>query len=200
MSKITFNKPGNFIYPIPAVMVSCHDGNGRNNIITIAWTGTICSDPPMAYISVRSSRFSYHMLKETREFVINLPNERLARATDYCGCTSGEKVDKFAQCHLTPGEGTVVSCPTIAQAPVSIECRVKDILPLGSHDMFLAEVVAVQVDDAYLDEKNTFHMDRVGLLAYEHGSYRAMGEKLGSFGFAVRRKNGKKKKGRTTSR
>lgn len=159
MAKITFEKPGNFIYPVPAVMVSLKDNTGKMNIITIAWTGTICSDPPMAYISVRRERASYAMLKETGEFVINLPDEPLVKALDYCGVRTGAKTDKWKDMGLTPGKSSVISAPTIEEAPVSIECRVKDVIPLGSHDMFLAEVVAVQVDEKYLDEKGAFHMD-----------------------------------------
>ena len=187
MSKIAFPKPGNFIYPVPAVMVSCANADGKPNIITIAWTGTVCSDPPMAYISVRPERYSYDILKEAGEFVINLPDVNMAPALDYCGCRSGRDHDKFAECNLTPGKSTLISAPTIEEAPVSIECRTTQILPLGTHDMFLAEVVAVQVDDRYMDEKNAFHMEDVRLVAYEHGAYRKMGKTLGTFGFAVKK-------------
>jgi len=188
MAKIAFKKPGNFIYPVPAVMVSLKDKSGKTNIITVAWTGTICSDPPMAYISVRKNRGSYPMLVESGEFVINLPDEKLVKALDYCGVRSVTKVDKWQEMGLHEGKATVVSAPTIEEAPVSIECRITKILPLGTHDMFLAEVVAVQVDDRYIDEKDAFHMDRVGLVAYSHGDYMSLGEKLGSFGYSVRKK------------
>ena len=188
MSKIQFPKPGNFIYPVPAVMVSCQGTDGKPNIITIAWTGTICSDPPMAYISVRKERHSYEMIKESGCFVINLPDKALAHACDYCGCTSGRKVDKFKECHLTPAKSSVISAPMIEEAPVSIECKVTQIIPLGTHDMFLAEVVAVHVDEKYMDEKNAFHMDDIGMFAYEHGTYRELGAKLGTFGYSVRKK------------
>ena len=188
MSKITFPKPGNFVYPVPAVMVSCRGKDGKANIITIAWTGTICSDPPMAYISVRKERASHPMLTESGEFVINLPNRALARALDYCGCTSGSKTDKWKDMGLHEAKASVVSAPTIAEAPVSIECRVTQVLPLGSHDLFLAEVVAVQVDEKYIDEKGAFHMEDVDLVAYSHGEYYALGEALGKFGFSVRKK------------
>ncbi len=194
MSKITFKKPGNFIYPVPAVMVSLKDKSGRSNIITIAWTGTICSDPPMAYISVRKNRGSYPMLKESMEFVINLPDEKMVKALDYCGVRSIEKVNKWADMGLHEGKSSIVSAPTIEESPVSIECKVTQILPLGSHDMFLAEVVAVQVDDQYIDEKGAFHMDEVGLVAYSHGDYMSLGDKLGSFGYSVRKKPLTKKK------
>ena len=191
MSKITFQKPGNFIYPVPAVMVSLRDTSGKSNIITIAWTGTICSDPPMAYISVRKNRASYPMLVESGEFVINLPSEELVRALDYCGVRSLDQVDKWKEMNLHEGQASVVSAPTIEEAPVSIECKVTQVLPLGSHDMFLAEVVAVDVDERYIDEKGAFHMDQVGLVAYSHGDYMSLGEKLGSFGYSVRKKPAK---------
>jgi flavin reductase (DIM6/NTAB) family NADH-FMN oxidoreductase RutF len=190
MSKITFQKPGNFIYPVPAVMVSLRDAAGKTNILTVAWTGTVCTDPPMAYISVRHNRASYEMLKESREFVINLPDESLCHAMDYCGVRSGAKVDKWKEMHLTEGKSTKISAPTIEEAPVSIECRVREILPLGTHDMFLADVVAIQVDEKYIDEKGAFHMDQVGLLAYSHGEYYALGKQLGFFGYSVQKKNG----------
>ena len=188
MSKITFKKPGNFIYPVPAVMVSLKDKSGRTNIITIAWTGTICSDPPMAYISVRKSRGSYPMLRESGEFVINLPDEKLVKALDYCGVRSIATVDKWKEMGLHEEESAMVSAPSIKEAPVSIECKVTQVLPLGSHDMFLAEVVAVRVDEQFIDEKGAFHMDQVGLVAYSHGDYMSLGEKLGSFGYSVRKK------------
>ncbi len=191
MSKITFQKPGNFIYPVPAVMVSLRDKAGKSNIITIAWTGTICSDPPMAYISVRKSRASYPMLVESGEFVINLPSEELVRALDYCGVRSLDQVDKWKEMNLHEGQASVVAAPTIEEAPVSIECKVTQVLPLGTHDMFLAEVVAVDVDERYIDEKGAFHMDQVGLVAYSHGDYMSLGEKLGSFGYSVRKKAAK---------
>lgn len=191
MSKITFQKPGNFIYPVPAVMVSLRDKAGKSNIITVAWTGTICSDPPMAYISVRKSRASYPMLVESGEFVINLPSEELVRALDYCGVRSLDQVDKWKEMNLHESQASVVAAPTIEEAPVSIECKVTQVLPLGTHDMFLAEVVAVDVDERYIDEKGAFHMDQVGLVAYSHGDYMSLGEKLGSFGYSVRKKPAK---------
>lgn len=194
MSKIEFKKPGNFVYPVPAVLVSCAGADGNKNIITVAWTGTVCSDPPMVYISVRKERFSYDIIKESGEFVINLPDEKLAHALDYCGCTTGAKVDKFKECALTAEESSKVSVPSIAESPVAIECNVKDIIPLGTHDMFLAEVLAVRVDDRYIDEKGAFHMDDVKLIAYEHGQYRALGAKLGSFGYSVKKKKSKGRK------
>ena len=191
MSKITFQKPGNFIYPVPAVMVSLRDKAGKSNIVTVAWTGTIYSDPPMAYISVRKSRASYPMLVESGEFVINLPSEELVRALDYCGVRSLDQVDKWKEMNLHEGQASVVAAPTIEEAPVSIECKVTQVLLLGTHDMFLAEVVAVDVDERYIDEKGAFHMDQVGLVAYSHGDYMSLGEKLGSFGYSVRKKPAK---------
>ncbi|MCR5210152.1 MAG: flavin reductase family protein [Lachnospiraceae bacterium] len=187
MSKIEFKKPGNFVYPVPAVLVSCGRTDGSKNIFTVAWTGTVCSDPPMVYISVRKERFSYDIIKESGEFVINLPDEKMVRALDYCGCTTGAKVDKYKECGLSTEESSKVSAPSIAESPVSIECKVKEIIPLGTHDMFLAEVLAVRVEDRYIDERGAFHMDDVKLIAYEHGQYRALGAKLGSFGYSVKK-------------
>lgn len=198
MGKITFPKPGNFIYPVPAVLVSCRGKNGETNLITVAWTGTVCSTPPMAYISVRKERASYELLKESGEFVINLPSRAMTWALDYCGCTSMRKENKWEKMGLHEGKSKFLSAPTVEEAPISIECRVSQVLPLGSHDLFLAEVLAVQVDEKYLDEKGSFHMEEVDLVAYSHGEYYALGELLGSFGYSVRKKekakpeNGKK--------
>ena len=186
--KRAFPKPGNFLYPVPPAMVSLGGGDDPKNIITIAWTGTICSDPPMVSISVRKERFSYEILKRRREFVINLPNRALAYACDFCGCTTGAKTDKFKEAHLTPGESTVISAPTIEEAPISIECVVKQIIPLGSHDMFLAEVKAVQADSRYMDENGKFHMEKADLVAYSHGKYYGLGKIIGTFGYSVRKK------------
>lgn len=188
MNKITFEKPGNFLYPVPAVMVSCRSGKGESNIITVAWTGTVCSEPPMLSISVRKERHSFPMIHETGEFVVNLTDEALLRACDYCGCVSGAKVDKFRECGLTEAEAKFVKAPLIAEAPVNIECRVTKELELGSHVMFLAEVLCVHVDGKYLDENNAFHMEQVDLVAYSHGKYHGLGEILGTFGFSVRKK------------
>ncbi len=177
------------IYPLPAVMVSTADKEGRSNILTIAWTGTVCTNPPMAYISVRPERYSYHMIKESGEFVINLTTKKLARVTDYCGVRSGREVDKWKECRLTKGSASSLKyAPVIEEAPVNIECRVKSIQELGSHHMFLAEVTAVQVDEAYMDEKGKFDLDSTGLIAYSHGEYLDLGEKLGTFGYSVRKK------------
>lgn len=181
-------KPGNMLYPLPAVMVSVADKQGRKNIITVAWAGTVCTNPPMVSISVRPERFSYHMLKETKEFVINLTTEKLCYATDYCGVRSGRDVDKFKEMHLTAIAGSQVSAPMIAESPVNIECRVKQILELGSHHMFVAEVVAVHVEDTYLNEKNKFELSQAKPMVYSHGEYYGIGKLLGSFGYSVKKK------------
>ncbi len=187
-NKITFEKPGNFLYPVPAVMVSCRNKEGEKNIITIAWAGTVCSEPPMLSISVRKERHSFPMIRETGEFVVNLTDEKLLHACDYCGCTSGARVDKFKVCGLTAEEGEKVKAPLIKEAPVNIECAVTKELDLGSHVMFLAEVKCVHVDEKYLDEKGAFHMENVDLIAYSHGKYHGLGEILGTFGYSVRKK------------
>lgn len=187
MSKINF-KPGNMIYPLPAVMVSCGDIDGESNILTVAWTGTICTNPPMAYISVRPERHSYQMIKESGEFVINLTTESLIRATDYCGVKSGRDVDKWQECHLTKEKADTVKCPLIEESPVNIECKVKEIKELGSHHMFIADVTSVHVDEKYMDEKNSFHLNDSGLIAYSHGTYFSLGRKLGTFGYSIRKK------------
>ncbi len=186
-NKVLFDKPGNFLYPIPAVMVSCGTME-KPNIITIAWTGTICSDPPMVSISVRPERYSHEIIKESGEFVINLTTKKLSRSCDYCGVVSGRDVDKFSETGLTPAESKTVSCPSIQESPASIECKVKDIIPLGSHDMFIAEVTGVTVDSAYIDSKNRFQMNKTDLVAYSHGTYLTLGKELGTFGFSVRKK------------
>lgn len=187
MAKINF-KPGNMIYPLPAVMVSCGDIDGESNILTVAWTGTICTNPPMAYISVRPERHSYQMIKESGEFVINLTTENLIRATDYCGVKSGRDVDKWQECHLTKEKADTVKCPLIEESPVNIECKVKEIKELGSHHMFIADVTSVHVDEKYMDEKNSFHLNDSGLIAYSHGTYFSLGRKLGTFGYSIRKK------------
>lgn len=187
-------KPGNMVYPVPAAMVSVADREGNTNIITVAWTGTICSDPAMLYISVRPERYSYHMLKETGEFVLNLTTAELARATDYCGVRSGKDVDKWKEAGLTPGKASKVKAPLIEESPVNLECRVTEVKELGSHHMFLAEVVAVDIDEKYLDEKGKFHLNQTGLMAYSHGEYRALGESLGTFGFSVKKPGTQKRR------
>ena len=181
-------KPGNMLYPLPVVMVSVADKEGVPNIITIAWAGTICSNPPMVSISVRKERYSYRIIKETGEFVINLTTKELAYATDYCGVKSGRDVDKFKEMHLTPIPGVEVKAPLIAESPVSLECRVREVKELGSHDMFIAEVVSVQVSEEYLNETGKFCLNDTGLMAYSHGTYVSLGEELGTFGYSVKKK------------
>ena len=199
MAKIQW-KPGNMVYPLPAVMVSCADKEGNSNIITVAWTGTVCTNPPMAYISVRPERYSYHMIRETGEFVINLTTKDLAFATDFCGVRSGKDVDKFSEMKLTKEKASVVSAPMIGESPVNIECKVTEVKELGSHHMFLADVVAVHVDDAYMNENQKFELGKAEPIAYSHGEYYQLGELLGTFGYSVKKKkneNTKNKKSKT---
>ena len=185
-------RAGNMLYPLPAVMVSCKRPGEKPNIITVAWTGTVCSSPAMVSISVRPERYSYDIIKETGEFVINLTTEKLARATDYCGVRSGRDVDKFAEMNLTAGRSVHVEAPYIEECPVNIECRVQQILELGTHHMFIAEVLGVDIDDRYLDEKGKFRLNEANPIVYSHGEYFGIGRKLGSFGYSVRRKQKKK--------
>ena len=187
-------KPGNMLNPVPAVMVSCADREGKPNIITIAWAGTVCTNPPMVSISVRPTRYSYDMIRETGEFVINLVTEPLTRACDYCGVVSGRDVDKFAKTGLTPIPVEGVSVPGIAESPVSIACRVVEERALGSHTMFLAEVVGVTADDRYLDETGRFDINGTGLIMYSHGEYFGLGRKLAKFGYSVLKKSKRRRK------
>lgn len=181
-------KPGNMLYPVPAVMVSCGREGEKPNIITTAWCGTACSSPVMLYISVRPERYSYCIIKETGEFVVNLVTKDLIYATDYCGVKSGRDVDKFKETNLTPLPSRYIKAPGIDESPVNLECRVKQVIPLGSHDMFLAEVAGVTVDEKYMGENGKFRLDKTGLAAYSHGEYFELGRKLGSFGYSVRKK------------
>lgn len=181
-------KPGNMLYPLPAVLISVADRQGNQNVFTVAWTGTICSDPAMVSISVRPERFSYHMLRETGEFVINLTTRELAFATDYCGVKSGKDIDKFKEMHLTPLAADKVSAPLIKESPVNIECRVTQRIPLGTHDMFMAEVVAVHADEAYMDDSGRFSFAKAEPIVYSHGTYYTLGQELGTFGYSVRKK------------
>ncbi len=181
-------KPGNMLYPVPAVMVTCQRAGEKPNIITIAWTGTVCSDPAMVSISVRRERYSYEIIKESGEFVINLTTKKLAKAADYCGVRSGRDVDKFAETGLTPCVSKSVKCPGIAQSPVNIECRVTEIKNLGSHDLFIAAVETVGVEESLLDQAGKLQLNSSGLTVYAHGSYFELGEELGSFGYSVRKK------------
>lgn len=189
-------KPGNMVYPVPAVMVTVADRDGESNIITIAWTGTVCTNPPMAYISVRPERHSYGMLKESGEFVINLTTEKLVHATDYCGVKSGRDTDKWKDTGLTPIPAQAVGAPLIKESPVNIECRVTEVKELGSHHMFLAEVVAVDVDEAYLDEKGKFELHKAAPIVYSHGEYYGLSSLLGTFGYSIRKKTVSVKGGR----
>lgn len=181
-------KPGNMIYPVPAVLVTVADCEGNSNIITIAWTGTICTNPPMAYISVRPERYSYHMLRESGEFVINLTTESMAYATDYCGVRSGRNVDKWKETGLTPVLAQTVKAPVIAESPVAIECRVTEVKELGSHHMFLAEVTGVSVDEQWLNERGSLELAKAEPIVYSHGGYYGLSELLGTFGWSVKKK------------
>ena len=193
MSKQSW-KPGNMLYPLPVVMVSAADKEGRDDIITVAWAGTVCTNPPMVSISIRPERYSYHMIRETGEFVINLTTEELAFATDYCGVKSGRDVDKFKETGLTREKAEKVKAPMIAEAPVSIECKVKEIRELGSHHMFIAQVAAVHADEKYMDEKNRFDLNRARPIVYSHGEYLGTGKKLGTFGYSVKKAKKQDKK------
>ena len=182
-------RPGNMLYPLPAVMVSAADKAGNANILTVAWTGTICTNPAMLYISVRPERYSSHMIKETGEFVVNLTTEKLAYATDWCGVKSGKDVDKWKEMKLTKGKSEKLSyAPIIQESPVNIECQVTEVKELGSHHMFLAEVKAVQVDEKYMKKNGKFDLNATGLLAYSHGEYLSLGKELGGFGWSVKKK------------
>ena len=184
-------KPGNMLYPVPAVMVSCQRPGEKANIITVAWAGTICSDPAMLSISVRSERYSHDIIKDTREFVVNLVTTELTRACDWCGVRSGKDHDKFKEMRLTEYKSEFLDTPAIEESPVNIYCKVKKIEKLGSHDLFIAEVVGVSVDDKYMDNKGRFDLRATNLMAYSHGEYFALGKKLGKFGYSVK-KTGKK--------
>lgn len=193
-------KPGTMIYPVPAVMVTCGNQPENYNIITIAWTGTICSDPPMCYISVRKNRHSHQLIKATGEFVINLTTAELAKATDWCGVKSGSQVNKFKEMNLTPLAATMVKAPLIAESPINIECKVTEIKELGSHDMFIAEVLAVHADEKYLNEETgTFDLSKANPISYSHGFYYLLGKKIGKFGWSVekKKKNRRPKLGNT---
>ncbi|MBR5282729.1 MAG: flavin reductase family protein [Alistipes sp.] len=187
-------KPGTMIYPVPAVLVSVGENEQEYNLFTVAWTGTVCTSPPMCYISVRPERHSYDILRRTGEFVINLTTGRLARATDWCGVRSGRDYDKFREMGLTPVMAEQVKAPIIDESPVAIECRVKQIIPLGTHDMFLAEVVNVQVDEEFIDaESGKLDLQRADLITYCHGEYFHLGDVIGHFGWSVRKKPKKKR-------
>ncbi len=194
MSKVLW-KPGTMIYPVPAVMVSCGNETEGQNIITIAWTGTVCTDPAMCYISIRPDRYSYDIIKKSGDFVINLTTETLVKETDWCGVKSGRDYDKFKETGLTAVKASKVSSPLIKECPLNIECRVTEIKELGSHHMFLAEVVAVNASEEYLDkETNSFDMGRAGLISYIHGKYCGATKPLGKFGYSIQKKKKRWKK------
>ena len=196
MSKVTW-KSGTFIYPLPAVMVSCGTME-ESNIITVAWTGIINTDPAMCYISVRPTRHSYEMIKKTGEFVINLTTKDLAYATDWCGVKTGAKVDKFKEMKLTKEKANFVSCPMIKESPVSVEGKVKEIRELGSHHMFVAEILGINADEKYINENGAFDISKCDLIAYSNGNYYSLGKKIGRFGFSVqKKKKTAKKSGKT---
>lgn len=182
-------KPGTMIYPLPALLISCGTTPNEYNIFTVAWSGTICTNPAMCYISVRPERYSYDIIKRNMEFVINLTTEKLANATDWCGVKSGRDYNKFEETGLTPAPSHAIKTPIVAESPLSIECRVKEIVHLGSHDMFIAEVVNVQADAKFLDEQGKWHLDQSNPLVYLHGGYYALGDFIGKFGFSVKKNN-----------
>ena len=192
MGKVSW-KPGTFLYPLPVVMVSCGTME-KSNIITVAWTGILNTNPAMVYISVRPERYSYHLIKEQGEFVINLTNKNLVRATDWCGVKTGAKVDKFKEMKLQKEKANFVKCPMIKESPVSVECKVKEIKKLGSHHMFIADVLAINSDEKYIDEKGAFDISKCDLIAYSNGHYYQLGKKIGKFGFSVQKKKKKLKK------
>ena len=192
MGKVMW-KAGTFEYPIPAAMVSVGDMD-KSNIITVAWTGILNTDPAMCYISVRPNRYSYDIIKKNKEFVINLTTESLAYKTDWCGVKSGNKYDKFKEMHLTKEKAQFVKCPAIKESPVTIECKVKEIKELGSHHMFIAEILSIDADEAYIDERGAFDISKCNLIAYSNGHYYTMGRKIGRFGFSVQKKKKTNKK------
>ena len=189
---------GNMLYPVPAVMVSCARLDEKPNIITVAWAGTVCSSPAMLSISVRRERYSYDIIKETGNFVVNLVDKDLVYATDYCGIKSGRDTDKFEAMKLTPLPSQHISAPGIAESPVNLECKVTQVIPLGTHDLFLAEIVGVTVDEKYMDENGKFHLNDAKLVSYSHGEYYELGKKLGTFGYSVK-KTTKQNSKKTTS-
>ncbi len=189
MAKIKW-RGGTLLAPVPPALVTCKDGE-RENVLTIAWTGILNSDPPKTYISVRPSRYSYDIIRKSGVFAINLTTKDLVRAADWCGVCTGAKVDKFERCRLSRENASEIDCPILTDSPLTLECRVSDVLSLGSHDMFMADIVAIDVDEALLSEDGKLHLERAGLVAYSHGEYFELGKRLGKFGYAV----AKKKKG-----
>ena len=185
-------KPSNMLYPVPAVLVSCADEDGHANVMTAAWAGTVCSDPVMLSVSIRKERYSHGIIMRTGEFVVSLTTEKLAKATDYVGVKSGRDIDKFAlkgELKLTPSPSKYIQAPGIAESPVCLECRVRQVLELGSHDMFVAEVLSTDIDESFLDENGKFDLAAAGLIAYSHGEYYTLGNLLGKFGYSVKKKD-----------
>lgn len=199
MAKLIW-KSGNMLYPLPAVMVSCQGKDKKPNIITVAWAGTVCTNPAMVSISVRPERYSYDLIRESGSFVINLVTEALTYAMDYCGVKSGRDIDKFREMGLTPEAAEFVSAPMIAESPVSIECKAEQVLELGSHHMFIAKVMAVRVKEECLDNQDRLRLNDTGLVTYSHGEYRALGRKVGSFGYSVAKKHKNSKKTKKVSK
>lgn len=194
MSRVDW-KPGTLVYPLPAIIVSCGDLEGESNLFTASWVGTICTNPPMCYVSIRPERHSYGLIKEQMEFALNLTTVSMARETDWCGVVSGKRIDKIKESGLEVEPARFIKAPLLVASPISLECRVREILPLGSHDMFIAEVVNVRADEQYIDpETGGFDMERAGLLTYAHGEYFALGEFLGHFGWSVSKQSGKGKR------
>ncbi len=192
MAKIKW-RGGTLLSPVPPALVTCSDGE-RENLLTVAWTGIVNSDPPKTYISVRPSRYSYDIIKKSGVFAINLTTKELTRAADWCGVRSGAKEDKFARCRLEKERASEIDCPILAASPLALECRVTDVIPLGSHDMFLADIVAVDVNEDLVDENGKLHLSRAGLVAYSHGEYFELGKRIGKFGFSVAKKKPAQKK------
>jgi flavin reductase (DIM6/NTAB) family NADH-FMN oxidoreductase RutF len=191
-----FWKGSALLAPVPAALVTCGTMD-KPNVLTIGWTGIVCTRPPMTYISVRPERFSHDMIMKSGEFVINLTTSAMVKEVDFCGVKSGKDIDKFAKCGFTKGSATAVSCPTIEECPLTLECKVTDIIPMGSHHMFIADIVAVDVDESLIDKNGKLHLDRAGLSAFAHGEYFELGKKIGSFGFSAtkkKNKNGRKEK------
>ena len=189
-------RPSNLLNPVPAVLISCCDGQGKDNVMTAAWAGTVCSDPVMVSVSIRKERYSHAMILETKEFVMNLTTERLTKFTDFVGVRSGRDIDKFnleGDLKVTKSASKMVKAPSIEESPVCLECKVKEVIELGTQDMFIAQVVATSVDDQYLDEKGRLDLKKAGLIAYSHGEYYALGDKLGKFGYSVQKKKKRKK-------
>ena len=188
-------KPGNMLYPLPVVLVSCGDLEGEHNLLTVAWTGILSTDPPFCYISVRPNRHSFEMIKQHGEFAINLTNKSLARATDWCGVRSGKELDKFTEMNLTPAPGIQIKAPVVAESPVNLECVVRETKEMGSHVVFLAEIVQIQANKEYIDEKTgALNLEKAHLIAFSHGKYYELGKRLGNFGYSVEKKKTKKKR------